>query len=80
MRSRKRNLHADIFEIFYAPESYGDLRNIYAYIAYDLQLPDITKDQVNRIRNEIGSLERMPSRYAVVDWEPWKEKICTITS
>ncbi len=49
MCSRKRNLHADIFEIIYAPESYGDLWNIYAYIAYDLQVPDIAKDQVNRI-------------------------------
>lgn len=27
---------------------------------------------MNRIRKEIRSLDFMPSRYASVDWEPWK--------
>ena len=65
---------SDLYEIIYAPEAYDDLRNIYAYIAYDLQVPDIAKEQVNRIRNEIRSLDQMPSRFAFVDWEPWKSR------
>ena len=27
---------------------------------------------MNRIRKEIRSLDFMPTRYAIVDWKPWK--------
>lgn len=58
--------------VIYSPEAKDDLREIYSYIAYDLQAPETAKGQVNRIRKEIRSLDFMPSRYTVVDWEPWK--------
>jgi plasmid stabilization system protein ParE len=35
-------------------------------------MPDTAKKQVNRIRKEIRSLDFMPSRYSLVEWEPWK--------
>lgn len=63
---------SDAYSVIYSPEAKDDLREIYSYIAYDLQAPERAKGQVNRIRKEIRSLDFMPSRYAIVDWEPWK--------
>ena len=63
---------SDTYSIIYSSEAKDDLREIYSYIAYDLQAPETAEGQVNRIRKEIRSLDFMPSRYAVVDWEPWK--------
>lgn len=63
---------SDAYSVIYSPEAKDDLREIYSYIAYDLQAPETAKGQVNRIRKEIRSLDFMPSRYAIVDWEPWK--------
>ena len=62
---------SDVYSVVYSPEAMNDLREIYAYIAFDLQAPDAAKGQVNRLRKEIRSLDFMPSRYAIVDWEPW---------
>lgn len=63
---------SDTYSIIYSSEAKDDLREIYSYIAYDLQAPETAEGQVNRIRKEIRSLDFMPSRYSVVDWEPWK--------
>lgn len=63
---------SDTYSVRYSPEAKEDLKDIYAYIAYDLQATDTAKGQVNRIRKEIRSLDFMPARYAMVDWEPWK--------
>ena len=60
------------YKVVYSPEALNDLKDIYAYIAYELLVPDTAKNQVNRIRREIRSLDFMPSRYALVDWEPWQ--------
>lgn len=62
----------DGYEVVYSPAALDDLRDIYAYIAQKLQVPNIARDQVNRIREMARSLSLMPSRYAMVDWEPWK--------
>ncbi|MCM1283895.1 MAG: type II toxin-antitoxin system RelE/ParE family toxin [Roseburia sp.] len=37
-----------------------------------MQVSDTARDQVNRIRKEIRSLDFMPARYSIVDWEPWQ--------
>ena len=58
--------------VIYSPGAKDDLREIYSYIAYDLQAPKTAEGQVNRIRQEIRTLDFMPSQHAVVDWEPWK--------
>lgn len=60
------------YNIFYSPEALEDIRKIYSYIAYELQVPETALNQVNRIRNQIRSLDCMPMRYSLVDWEPWK--------
>lgn len=60
------------YNVSYSPEAMDDLRGIYSYIAFELNVPYIAKNQVNRIREEVRSLDFMPLRYALVDWEPWQ--------
>lgn len=71
------------YNVSYSPEAMADLRSIYSYIAFELNVPYIAKNQVNRIRKEVRSLDFMPLRYALVDWEPWqsmKKNGCTYRS
>lgn len=63
---------SDAYSIIYSPEAMCDLREIYSHIAFTLLVPETAEKQVNRIRKEIRSLDFMPSRYSLVDWEPWK--------
>ena len=63
---------SDAYRVVYSPEARDDLKEIYTYIAVEFQAPETAEGQVNRIRKEIRSLDFMPSRYAVVDWEPWR--------
>lgn len=60
------------YSVVYSPEAMDDLREIYSYIAFTLMVPETAEEQVNRIRKEIRSLDFMPSRYALVEWEPWQ--------
>ncbi|MDE6406939.1 MAG: type II toxin-antitoxin system RelE/ParE family toxin [Lachnospiraceae bacterium] len=60
------------FCIFYSPEALDDIRKIYSYIAFELQVPETAQKQVARIRKEIRTLDFMPLRHPLVDWEPWK--------
>lgn len=62
----------DAYTISYAPQALEDLKGIYAYIAFELQASVTAKKLVNQIRKEIRSLDHMPLRYPVVDWEPWR--------
>ena len=52
---------SDTYSIIYSSEAKDDLREIYSYIAYDLQAPETAEGQVDRIRKEIRSLDFMPS-------------------
>lgn len=63
---------SDSYKVKYSPQALEDLKDIYSYIAFDLLVPDTAKNQVNRIRKEIRSLDFMPARFSIVDWEPWK--------
>lgn len=63
---------SDAYSVSYSAEARSDLKEIYSYIAFTLMAPDIAESQVNRIRKIIRSLDLMPSRNPVVDWEPWK--------
>lgn len=63
---------SDTYSVVYSPEAIDDLREIYSYIAFTLMVPETAQKQVNRIRKEVRSLDFMPFRYSLVDWEPWK--------
>ena len=60
------------YNVIYSPQALEDLRDIYSYIAFEILVPDTAKNQVNRIRKEIHSLDFMPTKFSIVDWEPWK--------
>ena len=59
------------YKVGYSEDALDDLREIYAYIANELLVPETTAAQVGRIRKEVRSLDFMPARYALVEWEPW---------
>ena len=61
----------DRYAVNYSGEALDDLRAIYAYIANALLVPSTAAAQVERIRKEVRSLNFMPARYTLVDWEPW---------
>lgn len=59
------------YKVGYTAEALDDLKEIYAYIAEELLVPETAATQVSRIRKEVRSLEFMPARYVLVEWEPW---------
>ena len=65
---------SDTYSVIYSPEARNDIKEIYSYIAFELLVPGFAEGQVNRIRKTIRSLEFMPSRNPIVEWEPWKSR------
>lgn len=63
---------SDKYAIVYTPEALNDIKKIYSYIAFELSVPNVGENQVNRIRKTIRSLDLFPLRNPIVDWEPWK--------
>ncbi|EOS71558.1 hypothetical protein C818_00361 [Lachnospiraceae bacterium MD308] len=61
----------DSYKVSYSVDALDDLREIYAYIADELLVPETAVAQLERIRKEVLSLDFMPARYALVGWEPW---------
>lgn len=59
------------YEVGYSVDAVNDLREIYTYIADELLVPDTAVHLINRIRMVIRSLDSMPARCALVEWEPW---------
>ena len=59
----------DSYNVGYSVDALGDLREIYSYIANELLVPE-TVTQLGRIRKEVRSLDFMPARYTLVEWEP----------
>lgn len=60
------------YKVIYSPQAADDLKEVYSYIAFELLVPNTAKNQVNRIRKEIRSLDFMPTRFPIVEWEPWQ--------
>ncbi len=60
------------YSVIYSPKAKDDLREIYSYIAFTLLVPETAVGQVDRIRKAVRSLDFMPLRNPIVDWEPWK--------
>lgn len=63
---------SDSYAVVYSPKAKDDLKEIYSYIAFKLQVPNTAQGQINRIRKAIRSLGFMPARNPIVDWEPWQ--------
>jgi len=63
-----------IFEIKISAQADNDLRNVYEYIAYELQSPENASEQLDRLEESILSLDQMPERFRVYEKEPWHSR------
>lgn len=63
-----------IFEIEISDQADNDLRNIYEYIAFELQSPDNASGQLDRLEKGISSLDQMPERFREYEKEPWHSR------
>ena len=61
----------EAWRVTYSPAARDDLKTIYSYIAFQLKERQTARNQSNRIRNAIRSLDRFPNRHTAVEWEPW---------
>ncbi len=59
------------YVVSYSPDALNDLGEIYAYLANELLVPKTAAALVKRVRKQIRSLDFMPARFALVEWEPW---------
>ncbi len=63
-----------IFAVEISEQADNDLRNIYEYIAYELQSPENAIGQLERLEKSILSLDRMPERFREYEKEPWNSR------
>lgn len=59
------------YKVIITLEAQEDMRNSVRYIARELANPQAAMALQEELRKEIISLETMPSRYKVVDEQPW---------
>lgn len=62
------------WKVVLTPEFKQEFRNIYAYIAEVLLVPETAKKQVGRILDEVEELNEMPQKFALVENEPWHSR------
>ena len=59
------------YEVVISAQAEDDLREIFDYIAYELQAPLDAVNQLDRLEKNIFSLEFMPNRFRAFEREPW---------
>lgn len=62
------------YEVVLTPNAKQDLRDIYRYIAVDLQSEQNANGQLDRLEENILKLDEMPERFRVYDREPWRSR------
>lgn len=63
-----------IYTVQITSRAESDLREIYEYIAYELLSPPTAVRQLQRLEDEILSLDQMPNRYPAYLEEPWHSR------
>ena len=63
-----------IYSVQITSRAESDLRAIYEYIAYDLQSVSNASRQLQRLEENILSLDQMPNRYPAYLEEPWHSR------
>ena len=69
-----------IYEVEVSEQADRDLREIFEYIAFELQSPENAIGQLDRLEEQILSLDAMPKRYRKYEKEPWKSRELHILS
>ena len=62
------------YQVTLTPEAKHDLREIYRYIAVELQSEKNANGQLNRLEENILKLDEMPERFRIYDREPWHSR------
>jgi toxin ParE1/3/4 len=62
------------FTIEFSDQANVDLRDIYAYIAYELQSIENARGQLARLEESITHLAYMPERFRKYEIEPWHSR------
>ena len=62
------------YEVELSEQADSDLRGIFEYIAFELQSPENASGQLDRLEEQILSLDNMPERYRKYENEPWKSR------
>ena len=62
------------YEVLMTPDAILDLTELRDYISGVLLAPDTAREYIQHLREEVGTLERMPRRYALVVDEPWRSR------
>ena len=63
-----------IYEVEVSEQADSDLRGIFEYVAFELQSPENASGQLDRLEEQILSLDTMPERYRKYEKEPWKSR------
>ena len=63
-----------IYEIEVSEQDDSDLRGIFEYIAFELQALENASGQLERLEEQILSLDTIPERYRKYEKEPWKTR------
>ena len=61
-----------IYEVELSEQADSDLRGIFEYIAFELQALENASGQLERLEEQILSLDTIPERYRKYEKEPWK--------
>ena len=63
-----------IYEVEVSKQADSDLRGIFEYIAFELQAPENASGQLERLEEQILSLDTIPERYRKYEKEPWETR------
>ena len=63
-----------IYEVEVSKQADSDLRGIFEYIAFELQALENASGQLERLEEQILSLDTIPERYRKYEKEPWKTR------
>ena len=63
-----------IYEVEVSEQADRDLREIFEYIAFELQALENASGQLDRLEEQILSLDTIPERYRKYEKEPWKTR------
>lgn len=62
------------YQVTLTAQAKTDLKEIFKYIAFDLQSIKNASGQLNRLEKAIASLEQMPERFRLYDKPKWRER------
>ena len=62
------------YSVKLTPRAIVQIQEIVSYISKVLMVPNTAEKWADHLENEIASLDTMPERHPVVDFEPWKSR------